>query len=942
MHALLQAAALAAALGLVFPFNVDTRHPVIFGGPAADADAYFGYTVALVAGTQPWVLVGAPRANSTLGVHPEVREPGALFRCPALAAGPCQEVLVDADGNEPAPDRSYTSLRDAGWLGGSLDVQNGAGGRLVVCAPRWRNQRYGGHRLGNGACYVGSNDAVDDSFERLVPLAAKDKQYTHLVGINAYLYSYGQAGVSAHLAQDSGALLLGAPGVFDWTGTVARYSPAGDLLVPDPSAFPDRMRRYDYFGYADRSYDVLSERVGDQLGEYFGAAVLAVDVNADGLSDALVGAPLASPAGGGGDEGRVYVYINDGGGRLGEPTRLEGGAVGGRLGTALAPLGDLDRDGYEDVAVAAPYEDEGRGAVYVFRGGPGRFAATASQRIAARDLGDALRGFGVSVSRGVDIDGNSHPDLAVGAYGSGHVVLLRASPVIEFVSSLTSSPERLDMTRDRFQVRACLAFGGEAVDSVTVDVALRIESFHAQGVFSVDGSQQREANFTLEISRDEPSCRVLDVALLASKRIDYTKPMQINMRYAVAGSGAEEVRRTFVDTDTEKKRLVDYEFSTRRRRQIEFPQAPPRADSFCPLCPVPNVNLPNQRVTTLSVPFSVGCGADATCQTDLRLSHRFLGLSGGAYVVGSTGTLELELRAAGPEGVTLICNVLPHPFFDNSEYRLPLVFDMKAVTGRTGRLTFNASVESAGEELTPADNVANISLPLVSQADLEIRGRAREPSLVFENAPVEDEEDGGAKFEFVQHTYQVLKYLPTPVPAVNISFLVPVDVLAADGTVVNIARVYPPAAFVDSQPLTCVVEDDAYLLSGRQPTAVAALSSLGVGRLLLTSSGRVRMLGDSLIPAELNQRPDEARVTTELLAATLTPEEVPTWIVVVAVLGALLLLALITQGLHLAGFFRRTRREQLEQQQEQQQEQEVKENFGHMFIVPGPPAAAVK
>lgn len=46
-----------------------------------------------------------------------------------------------------------------------------------------------------------------------------------------------------------------------------------------------------------------------QLGSYFGASVCAVDLNADGFSDLLVGAPMQSIIR---EEGRVFVYINSG------------------------------------------------------------------------------------------------------------------------------------------------------------------------------------------------------------------------------------------------------------------------------------------------------------------------------------------------------------------------------------------------------------------------------------------------------------------------------------------------------------------------------------------------------------------------------------------------------------------------------------------------------
>ena len=44
---------------------------------------------------------------------------------------------------------------------------------------------------------------------------------------------------------------------------------------------------------------------------------------------------------------------------------------GAKFGATVANVGDLDGDRYEDFAVAAPFENKGQGAVYIYRGAAG-------------------------------------------------------------------------------------------------------------------------------------------------------------------------------------------------------------------------------------------------------------------------------------------------------------------------------------------------------------------------------------------------------------------------------------------------------------------------------------------------------------------------------------------------------------------------------------------
>lgn len=99
---------------------------------------------------------------------------------------------------------------------------------------------------------------------------------------------------------------------------------------------------------------ILLELTGTQLGEYYGASLLAASLNMDGLDELLVGAPQHSLTSDGspssGDEGRVYVYVNQGG-VLKEVRSLYGNQVrGARFGSTISLLGDINRDNFNGTA----------------------------------------------------------------------------------------------------------------------------------------------------------------------------------------------------------------------------------------------------------------------------------------------------------------------------------------------------------------------------------------------------------------------------------------------------------------------------------------------------------------------------------------------------------------------------------------------------------------
>ena len=88
--------------------------------------------------------------------------------------------------------------------------------------------------------------------------------------------------------------------------------------------------------------------------------------------------------------------------------------MGGRFGFALSSMGDVNRDGYDDLAVGAPHDgSDGKGAVYVYHGSRDGIVTSASQIVSATDVGGDVTTFGYSLSGGKDQDDNLYPGTNV-------------------------------------------------------------------------------------------------------------------------------------------------------------------------------------------------------------------------------------------------------------------------------------------------------------------------------------------------------------------------------------------------------------------------------------------------------------------------------------------------------------------------------------------------
>ena len=173
-------------------------------------------------------------------------------------------------------------------------------------------------------------------------------------------------------------------------------------------------------------------RGGAEAGAAFGSALAnAGDVNSDGVSDIVVGAP---------GEGRVHVFDGKTGALLytivGPETELLTS-----FGAAVAGGQDFSKDKKPDIVVGAPLQSSSRGAVYVYNGTNGtlirRLKTPASQTFAQ---------FGASVYAAPDLTGDKRADIIVGAPGQIVNGLLGAGQAFVFdgvkgrlTSTLTSA-----------------------------------------------------------------------------------------------------------------------------------------------------------------------------------------------------------------------------------------------------------------------------------------------------------------------------------------------------------------------------------------------------------------------------------------------------------------------------------------------------------------------
>ncbi|KAM4699505.1 integrin alpha-5 [Discoglossus pictus] len=641
-------------------FNLDVEQPAEYTGPDGSlfgfsVDFYLPYTDSVS------ILIGAPKANTS---QPDVVEGGAVYYCPwqrndssciSIPFDPTGSRMQDVKGKfNETEEVEYKSNQ---WFGATVRAHDKS---ILACAPRysWRTQKDERQSDPVGTCYLSINN-----FTSFVEYSPCRTDFIEQAG-----QGYCQGGFSAEFTKN-GRVLLGGPGSYFWQGQVitatqheiqASFYPEyfiqetkGQLQTRQaPASYDDS-----YMGYSvavgeftgDDTEDFVAgvpkgnmtygyvtilngtdlrwiyNFSGEQMASYFGYSVGATDLNNDGLDDLLIGAPLYMERTHDGrlqEVGRVYVYLQSFSMNSTPDLVLTGMEEYGRFGSSIATLGDLDQDGYNDVAIGAPFQGEDqRGVVFIFNGQPGGLNLKPSQVLQGQwGSSHAPAFFGFSARGGKDIDGNGYPDLIVGAFGVDKAVVYRGRPIVHTSASLSIHPNMFYP-----EEKTCLNEGtGILVSCITLRYCLNATGNHLPNSIGI--------KVELQLDRLKQKGAVKRALFLKS-----VEPQLIQTIY-IKNGGKEECRdmKIYLRGESEfRDKLSPIYISLNYSLD---PMAPADAHGLQPI-----FNYQTKNYIERKAQIQLDCGEDNICVPDLKLS---VTSDRSSVYLGDENTLTLQYKAS--------------------------------------------------------------------------------------------------------------------------------------------------------------------------------------------------------------------------------------------------------------------------------------------------------
>lgn len=701
-------------------FNIDVSKAFVFTGKDGTGFGTSAEFIETSTGATE-LYVGAPHSN----VKDQTKS-GVYYSCKPNLRKPCNEHWSTPQKWDYSPRQCYSRPSEATnrshitfgeeqeLFGQTIAVLNKTA--LLMCGPMWSDLCYWAYNFifNIGRCTVVNSKlpgAEGYTPYRERPTINYQKNIDIGYGLQKDNY-YGRAEFGFSAASDGkGRAVFGAPGFSASRGGVAvldasmNFEILTDIFNPAPETYlgyavavgnfcgPTRF----CFAVSDRSvfgmvmvmelergsYSVLARINGTQRYASFGYSLGAVDVNGDGWSDLLVGAPMYTATTNDSrseDEGRVFVHISRGEVQNGKESfnlslTLNGDSKSfARFGSAISSIGDINQDHFLDIAVGAPLEGDGAGAVYVYLGGPQGVVTPHTQKITGKDFTPPLSSFGYHISQPTtDLSDYQYPDFAVGCPESDSVVFLRTQLIVNANVQIRADPNpvfpdnqchpSIDKNALRasgcFTVELCFSQNSVSEESIDLDYTLQLDTL-------VSSETLKRARIAQKSGRTSTTATTLSSTVSVPNRMNQCLTLTAILK-------EETINR---NRFTPVQLHVTFALNTSR---------------YSDLIPVLNKSVINTAVE--EVTFKNQCGDDEKCQTDLVLTGSVLHVPDLVNyqtfnVVNRTRRVDLQLQLMN---------------------RNEIAYGTRLTTNITGHIAFKTAVDSRANSHFICDPQANVT-----------------------------------------------------------------------------------------------------------------------------------------------------------------------------------------------------------------------------------------
>ncbi|MCE7066293.1 FG-GAP-like repeat-containing protein [Dyadobacter sp. CY326] len=260
----------------------------------------------------------------------------------------------------------------------------------------------------------------------------------------------------------------------------------GDSWYTNPVTNQQLGATFVYYGSAQGiNTNVAIVLEGKKNSKFGGSVACAGDINGDGFDDIIAGA--ANYNGGSGWVGAAYLFYGSALGITNNPTILEG-SLNEFFGESVSGAGDINGDGFADIAIGCPKSESAPNfdAVFAYYGTQNGINNNSSKTKIEIGLVEV---FGYSISKAGDFNGDGYGDIIVGApnhppFGRGAAFLYFGSPtgvsslnLINFygdddgVLAGTSVSSAGDVNGDGYSdvlIGSMFAYAGNAINGATL------------------------------------------------------------------------------------------------------------------------------------------------------------------------------------------------------------------------------------------------------------------------------------------------------------------------------------------------------------------------------------------------------------------------------------------------------------------------------------------